>query len=161
MRLLVWDEKVSSVRSVSHSQNPSLETSLILWYSGVEHELNMKINFLFVCDSVTNDKKLNVEGIFDSVASQGFPALHPVMFVVVNLEIPQEEQGKSYVESFKILFDNKIIIEDTTSFSANSARHQFLHRIENLGLENPGRYDIQIFMGGKKIGETYFMAKQI
>ncbi|MCH7954971.1 MAG: hypothetical protein IIC40_04425, partial [Candidatus Marinimicrobia bacterium] len=80
---------------------------------------------------------------------------------VVNLEIPKEEQNKSYIESFKILFENKTVLEDIITFQPKANRHQFLHKLQDLLLEKPGRYDVQIFVGGKKIGESYFLVKQI
>ncbi len=121
----------------------------------------MKTNFLFVCDSVKNDSKLNVEGIFDSVNSTNFPAIHPEMAIVVNIEVPAEEQNKSYVEAFRILLDGKVVVEDSATFNPLKARHQFFHRIQGLLLEKPGRYDVEISVGGKKIGETYFLANSI
>jgi len=77
----------------------------------------MKTNFIFICDSISkNNGKFNVEGIFDSVSSKGFPAKHSALILVVNLEILEEEQNKSYLESFKILFENRTVIEDSTTF---------------------------------------------
>lgn len=124
----------------------------------------MKTNFLFVCDSATipeGVKKLNVSGIFDSIGSQGFPATHSSLAIVVNLEITEEEQNKPYIESFKILSEKKVVLEDSTSFEPKNSRHQFVHRISNLILEKPGRYDVQILVGEKIVGESYFFVKQI
>lgn len=122
----------------------------------------MKINFLLTCNSVNNTETgLNIHGIFDAIASKGFPAKHASLFIVVNLEVPEEEQNKSYLESFKILFEGKTILEDQTTFESKGPRHQFLHKIEGIVLEKPGKYDVQISIGEKMIGESYFMAKQI
>ena len=122
----------------------------------------MKLNFLLTCNSINQTQTgLDIQGVFDSIGSKDFPAIHPSMLIVANLEVKEEEQNKSYLESFKILFEDKVILEDQTTFESKGPRHQFVHKIEKIVLEKPGRYDIQILIGEKIIGESYFTARQI
>jgi|SRR3989344_1466640 len=125
----------------------------------------MKLNFLFVCDTAEiseAEKKLDVTGIFDSIGAKTFPATHPFVTVVAGLEVAPEERNKDYIESFEVRSeDTKVVIEDTSAFRPTAPRHQFLHRIQNLGLPRPGTYTVTIKVGGKPIGDTYFLATQV
>jgi hypothetical protein len=45
-----------------------------------------KINFLHVCENAffSDDKKLNIIGIFEIINAPGFPAIHPRFSIVLN-----------------------------------------------------------------------------
>src|SRR5690349_13528559 len=49
--------------------------------------MQYEVNFLHVCDSAffSEDKKLNVIGVFGRVTTEGFPAANPRFSIVVNL----------------------------------------------------------------------------
>ena len=124
----------------------------------------MKPNFILVCDSATlsePNKKLDIKGVFDFVFSKEFPAIHPALCIIANIEIPTEQQNKFYIETFKISFEGKEIGSDSTNFEPKTSRHQFIHNIQGIPLEKEGRYDVEIEIGGNTIAKTYFVAKKI
>ncbi|HVV15464.1 MAG TPA: hypothetical protein VHD55_03650 [Candidatus Paceibacterota bacterium] len=124
----------------------------------------MKPNFILLCDSAEiseNDKKLNIRGVFDSINVPGFPAIHSSMCIVVNIEIPADQQNKQYMESFRISCEGKEIGRDSTTFEPKNFRHQFIHRLQGFPVEKEGRYDVEILIGEKTVASSYFTVKKI
>ncbi|MFA6353851.1 MAG: hypothetical protein WCW93_02880 [Candidatus Paceibacterota bacterium] len=49
----------------------------------------LKVNYFHICDSAIFDQatgKLSIIGIFSNFNASGFPAMHPIMSIVVGLE---------------------------------------------------------------------------
>jgi hypothetical protein len=68
----------------------------------------VELNYLLVadCANLTNDGKLNVMGIFDTIHAQGFPCVHAQLFIVAELVAGPAEYGRT------CLFEVKILDED-------------------------------------------------
>ena len=119
-----------------------------------------RLNFIIVCDEaeiVGEKKKLNISGVFDSIYSEGFPALHAFLTVVVNFEI---EPGQ-HSHTITIKQDQNEVFKLSRDFNSENPRHQFIHRIENLPLPGPGKYTIDAYLDGALVGNSYFFAKLI
>lgn len=118
------------------------------------------LNFIVICDKAEqSNNKLNLEGVFDTIYSSGFPAVHKSMVIVVNFDI-EKEQLKT--EFFIIRKDNGKIILTSDKFPVTGSglrkKQQFIHRIEGLNLPESGKYVVEIYVDDKKIGSNYFLA---
>ncbi len=121
-----------------------------------------KLNFIFTCDNAElRNGKLYVGGIFDSINAEKYPVIHKVMVLVSNFDV---DQGEQYSEYFRIVRDKKVVItnqEKPVELIAPSPRHQFIHRIFDLKIEELGRYDVEIYINNELAAKTYFEAKII
>lgn len=65
----------------------------------------MRLQLLLAADyaNITEDKKLNVMGIFREINSFSFPARHPSMHLVINLAAEPEEYGISRKLTVKLI----------------------------------------------------------
>jgi len=119
-----------------------------------------KLNFIIISDSAeisSEENKLSIFGAFDSISASDFPAVHPSLTIVVNMEI----KVGHYTESFKIKNEkDQIILEDSMEFDAKQQRHQFIHHINNLELQATGQYTVEIYVDNELLGSTYFLAKK-
>ena len=118
-----------------------------------------KINFIFFCNNTEvspETHNLNIIGIFDTILAEKFPATHRLMFVVVNFDI----SGGHHVEFFKITKDGKpVLTSPEFPFEAMGEKHQFVHKIGNLVLHEPGKYIVEIFVDGQLIGSNLFIVR--
>ncbi len=55
---------------------------------------------------VSQDGKLSIMGIFDSIQSSGFPAAHPRMHLVAQFRAPEREYGAEFKLNFQLLDEN-------------------------------------------------------
>lgn len=121
-----------------------------------------KLNFIFICDDTElRNGKLYVSGIFDSINAKEYPVIHRAMVIVSNFDVDQEER---YSEYFKIIHNQKIVMtnqKNPVELTTLRPRHQFIHRIFDLKIEEPGRYDVEIYINNKLAAKTYFEAKII
>src|SRR3989338_2259175 len=122
----------------------------------------MKTNFIFVCDNAQiteTASTLDARGIFDSINASGFPAMHPKIDIVLNVEIPPAEQNILHRERFEISQGDQPIGSGDLQFTPTNRRHQFIHHVQNIILPAEGQCDVRVFIDGTLVAKTYFMAK--
>jgi len=110
----------------------------------------MKTNFLIMCDNAYLDenKKLNINGVFDAIFSPGFPAINKGMFVVVNFELPEGP----HVEFTKIKKGSwEIKTPKTPITKERSGKHQFIHNFSNIVFPEEGEYSVEVYVDSQLI----------
>jgi sulfur carrier protein ThiS len=118
-----------------------------------------KINFFVVADNAeVRGGKIYIEGIFDSINSNNYPAKHRSFIIAINFEIVPGRHSHSFIIKNDV---QDIIKSPTFDFDVlpNSTRHQFLHRVNDLPIPKEGKYIVEAYVDDKLIGETYFIAK--
>ena len=118
----------------------------------------MEVDLTALADSanVSQEGKLNLLGIFDTIPARGFPALHPTMSFAFRLLAESEDQGK------KLKLEVSLIDQDSQPLWSGSAEisvgsipaGQFLHVNQIVALQavrfvKPGRYRFRIRIEGR------------
>jgi hypothetical protein len=84
----------------------------------------MKLNFLHICENAffSEDKKLNIIGIFNTINTSAFPATHPKFSIAINISDYKNESGVLLVQSpNKETFIEIPIEKDKLSENKNNA----------------------------------------
>ena len=120
-----------------------------------------KLNFLHICETafLTKDSNnLNIIGIFDSVNTQGFPAVHPRFVIVAN--ITPEESGK-HVVNVSIASGLKKIFEVNLPYDRPEKRIQIIQNFVNFSFPEEGVYNVQVSIDGQILGSSDLTIKKI
>lgn len=119
-----------------------------------------KLNFLHICENafLTDEtKNLNLIGIFDTINSSGFPAVHPIFFIVASLSF---ENDDNHMVSIVIEKDGHKILEGK-KMNVKGKNPRIIQRIVNLKFEKDGVYNIQVLEDEKNIGSTILILNKI
>lgn len=122
----------------------------------------IKANFIIICDKaeLSENQKLNINGVFDSIYSKDFPAINPSFAIVVHMEIGKGMKG-NHVEVIKIKKNGNVIFTSREhKFQAVNDRHQIINNLHNLMLPEEGKYVVEIYIDEELIGSNYFLAKK-
>ena len=125
--------------------------------------LEATLNFSFLCDyaSVSREGKLSMNGIFENINVQTFPAHHPSMYVVANMTgvhhrdritcnlVRETEQDKPLAA-----ISREVKIEPNRNFG-------FIGQFVNVRYEQPGMYLLNFFIDNKNLGNHAFEVHQI
>ena len=123
----------------------------------------MRLRLIISCDKAffgPKDNKLNIEGAFDTIFSDRYPAIHEKMVAVIFLaEVEQGERAQRI--EIRREENNSLILETPTfRFSKASKKdHIIIHRFESFNIPAEGKYKIKYFMDGNLLGEEEFLAK--
>lgn len=122
-----------------------------------------KQNFLIICDKAELDEngKLNISGVFDSINSKGFPAVHSELVIIANFNLEKGSHKEYFIIEDNL--GNELISNRSDQLEVDVAkdRHQFIHRIQKLLLPSEGKYIVKIFIDGNEVGDNYFYARLI
>lgn len=109
------------------------------------------IEFAVFCDhaSVTMDGKLNMNGIFERIMAKQVPVVHPQMFVVSKLVLPE---GKHNV-TFTIMQEDKVLAKTSTEKDVKGKLGSHIHfwGISGLKVEKLEPVELQILINGKQV----------
>lgn len=109
------------------------------------------IEFSLFCDyaSLTVDGKLNLNGIFERIATKEVPSIHPQLFVVSKILIPQ---GKHNI-TFSLMQQDKVLAKSSMEKEVEKplASHTHFWGIQGLKIESWDPIELQILMGGKQV----------
>ena len=109
------------------------------------------IEFSLLCDyaSVSMDGKLSMNGIFERFMAKELPALHPQLFSVTKMLIPQGD----HKITFSLMQEDKVLA--TTSVEKNVEQKLIAHNhfwgIQGLKLETWDPVELQILIDGKQV----------
>jgi len=109
------------------------------------------VEFSMICDyaSVSMDGKLSLNGIFERFVFKELPAVHPQVFVVSKVLIPQGEHKLT----FSLMQEDKVLA--TTSIEKNVEQKLIAHNhfwgIRNLKIEGWEPIEMQILIDGKQV----------
>lgn len=132
---------------------------------------NVKLNFAHLCDMafLSKEGKVNIIGIFKTIFSQNFPAIHPKFSVVISFLISKGSQGNHGIKIRMVKKDeNKSNMPDLNfNFEVSeSAINQdgemnFIFDAAGINFESPGEYEIIIILDDKEIKKIPFAVTKI
>jgi hypothetical protein len=120
-----------------------------------------RLNFIHVCESAfrtDGNKNLNVIGIFDTISSFGFPAIHPKFTVVANLEADNNGPHKTSLVILRSDTREKLS-EMETSFVG--IRQQIIHTFINFQFPAEGSYLIEISLDNIFLGSATIILRKV
>jgi hypothetical protein len=124
---------------------------------------------MFIAENVSFDvdRKLTASGIFDNILAPNFPAKHPRMCLVVNVEGAYSEKGLHPISvEFRDNDDNRIF--ETTqqielgnpNITHGNLRAGVIFDLRDLLFKKPGEYQFVIFVDGRFLGRLLFTAQK-
>ena len=109
------------------------------------------VEFSIFCDyaSMSVDGKINLNGVFDRIAYQKLPVIHPQMFIVSKLLLPKGE----HKISFTLMQEDAVIAKASLekNLTQNLSNHHHVWSISGLKLEKDTPLELQILLGGQQI----------
>ena len=109
------------------------------------------IEYALFCDyaSLSMDGKLNLVGIFERMFTKDVPAIHPQMYVVSKMLIPQ---GKHSI-TFTLMQQDHVLAKSTVEKNVEKPLgvHTHFWSIQALKLETWDTIELQILLEGKQI----------
>lgn len=131
----------------------------------------MKVMFACVADHAWVDPsgKLNVSGIFDRIASAGFPVQHPKMFLVFRLMMEYEDNDKPHKISFDLTDeDGQSMFNATAEVQAEQrvlpgefATTNQIVELNNLVITHRGRYQFVFSSDGEEAFRVPFRVDKV
>ena len=118
----------------------------------------MDVTFALLCDAAntTADGRLNILGQLDLIGSKSFPAVVPILHLVIRLSASPAEAGTDRDASIRILDEDGEIVGEAKGRiwvpqPSSPGRPSQLHLIQpfvNVSFERPGRHAFHILVGG-------------
>jgi len=109
------------------------------------------IEFAIFCDhaSVSMDGKLSMNGIFERILTKDVPVMHPMMFVVTKLILPEGDHNIT----FTLMQEDEVLAKSTTEKKVEGKLGSHVHfwNIKNLKVEKLEPVELQILIGGKQV----------
>ena len=107
--------------------------------------------FSILCDDVRREDngKFILIGLFETIGTRKFPTIHPRLYVM-NCWV--SGMGKFSQRSRIINKDGSVLAEDKeTSFALKDlkSKHRIIARFNNLKLEAPGEYSVEVLLNGE------------
>ena len=122
---------------------------------------DLKLDFAIICDNAFLDAngKLNINGVFDTIKSTGFPAAHKNMSIVIKMKMPEG----LYNEIVKIKRNGSDIVStpETKIKKDKSGTHQFIHHFINTIFPEAGDYAVEIQINGNLIETSKLILEKI
>lgn len=117
----------------------------------------MELDFVIIANNAFVDKngRLSVIQTFDSITSDGFPAIHPQMSIVTKWSFKNNnEKNKTHTQEIIIKNESGKPIGPSLKKSLrveNGGDHlQFIANIVGLKFDDPGKYTLDVIMDDKK-----------
>lgn len=109
--------------------------------------------------NVTADGKLNILGLFDTIVADRFPAVHPQMQLIFQLEAHPSEAGKQKQVEVRLMTedgrtvlamssDMALQLKDTLRPIAEMMKSQQIIGFHGVRFEKPGTYQFAILVNG-------------
>jgi len=115
----------------------------------------MDITLALLCDAanISEEGKLNILGAFDTISTASFPAVHPMMRLVLRLSASPAEAGRRRGLTVRVLTaDGAAIGELNANFvvpkppPGSAAGIQMIFNLPNTTYEQAGRYAFHILI---------------
>ncbi|MBP7056661.1 MAG: hypothetical protein KBB52_07395 [Candidatus Omnitrophica bacterium] len=118
--------------------------------------MNIKPNLQFsvLCDDVRREDngKFLLIGLFESINTNKFPAMHPTLFVV-NRWCKGEGEFKQKIRILDAM-DQKIVFQtedQVFELKDIDAHHTLISRFNNLVFKGPGKYWVEVMLDGELV----------
>ena len=105
--------------------------------------------------SVSNDGKLSISGIFDSIQSSAFPATAPRMVLVAQFKATPDKYGAIFDMRFQLATEEDKLLIDLTAagevpysdLGLGVLMNQVV-TLNNVSFEKPGKYLFRVLLDG-------------
>ena len=119
------------------------------------------INFVHLCDTAffSQDGKLNVIGMFKTINAGKFPAFHPKLSVVLDVNITESTKLKIQILK-KDTGETIAKIEGNLDKKNDSQKEHemcFISDFNNVKFEEPGSYRVEIWIGDELLATRPFV----
>jgi len=129
----------------------------------------MKVELFAMCDAATDSGgKLNILGVFDTVAAPKAPAVHPRCAIVLKVRFERIERGEHKLKLNIIDQDGTLVIPSleaplTINFpdAAPSATAQLILDLHNLKFEKFGEFAIDLAVDGRQESSIPLFVRQV
>lgn len=121
----------------------------------------MDVSLALLADyaNMTADGKLNILGLFDTIVTDRFPAVHPQMQLIFQLEAHPSEAGKQKQVEVRLMTedgrtvlamssDMALQLKDTLQPIAEMMKSQQIIGFHGVRFEKPGTYQFAILVNG-------------
>jgi hypothetical protein len=109
------------------------------------------IEFAIFCDhaSVSMDGKLSMNGIFERILTKEIPVMHPMMFVVTKLILPEGDHSIT----FTLMQEDEVLAKSNADKKVEGKLGSHVHfwNIKNLKVEKTEPVELQILIDGKQV----------
>lgn len=127
----------------------------------------MNIQVAVLCDAATNsNEKLNLLGAFDSIYTQQLPVIHPTCSIALRAAFSNAEEGAHQLRLSFVDEDGQAImpaidlpIEVVMPEDAHFVTRNFVVNIQQLKLEKPGLYSIDVALDGHQQSSIPLLVK--
>lgn len=114
---------------------------------------HLKINFIHLCENAffSEDKKLSVIEIFDTIGVPSVPAMQPNMAIAINVAGTISDEGAIVIESPS---NEEVLTFPLTSNTLDSTKstNNVVIKLKNFPITEQGEYKIFIRIGDTVIG---------
>ncbi len=129
----------------------------------------MQIQLAVLCDAATDySGKLNLLGTFDTLMTTHLPAVHPQCSIALRLTFQKSEEGKHVINMNFVDEDGhsvmsplqmhlEVAVPDDSIFLSRNA----VVNMQNLKLDRPGLYSVEISVDGIQRTSIPLLVKQI
>jgi hypothetical protein len=108
--------------------------------------------------SVGAGDKLTVQGVFDTIFADAFPAVHARMVLVVRLQLEAGDDSRERTVRVRLVDDaGRRIFEQTTRTSIGKIPHalapgtNLIYQLTNTTFRGPGRYRFLVGVGRHRV----------
>lgn len=117
----------------------------------------MEISLALLADgaNASQDGKLNILGIFNSLAAQSFPAVHPQLHLVLQFEATRAEEGKTKQIEIQLadgdgakLFNIGAQLVVPNGLPGQRIRMNHILALNGIRFPKPGDYVFNVLIGG-------------
>jgi hypothetical protein len=125
---------------------------------------NLKLQSFYLCENAffSDDKKLNIIGVFDTAFSDNFPATYPLMTLAGT--VIGGNPGKEVTLTVKIETpeDNPKTNEKKIPLTpSETGKYNFIVKIQSLIISKPGIYNFVVYHKQERLGETSFVVNLV
>lgn len=116
-----------------------------------------QLNFAHLCDSafLSQDKKLNIIGVFEKIYAQKFPFRYPKIAVVINITAPKGKY-KLTVQMMK-KGDSKPVLQMQGDIGAEAEqKFNLIIDFQNIPFEDQRKYAVEILVDKDKLTTLNF-----
>lgn len=95
------------------------------------------------------DGKLSMNGIFERILTKELPVVHPVMFIVTKLILPEGEHNIT----FSLMQEDEVLAKSNAEKKVEGKIGSHVHfwNIKNLKIEKEDPVELQILIDGKQV----------
>ena len=126
--------------------------------------MNLSLLYIVLCDAFSTEPhsgKKNFQGIFDRIFTPSFPATYPSLTIAAGLV-----GGEGSYEVGAIILDpNRLPVFRSPTVSVTPKdpyrREDIVMQVTGFPMTQPGRYEVQILIGGKSLGSYPLFVDQV